>query len=258
MTGWLARQEIGGAVLYQGDMREVLFDADPKADLCVTDAPYALTSGGKRRSMGGKFSPEKYDNSGHLMKSLPWHEMAGPIFRALADDADAYVMCNDRHVADCQSAFRMAGFRCHNLLTWDKGAPVRSRYYMKNQEYTSFFWRGRARELNYGGAKQCFKCNRPALDWHVTAKPFALMALYVLQSSNPGDLVLDPFMGSAPTIMAALAFGRRAIGVELEAEYFDKACARVEAAHQSGFAQEIAEWEAARVANGLKGLAHAA
>jgi site-specific DNA-methyltransferase (adenine-specific) len=260
MSGYLRKEVIGDCTLYRGDMRDVLPDLPDKADLCVTDAPYKLTSGGNtNQSMSGKFALDSYDNSGDLMASIPWHAMGGPIFRALKPDADAYVMCNDKHVGAAQIAFGGAGLKFHNLLSWDKGAPTRAPFYMKNQEYTLYLWKGKARRPNYGGAKQAFECPRPkGVDWHPTAKPTSLMALYILQSSQPGDLVLEPFMGAGSTLLAALAFGRRAVGVEIEEAYFDQTCARIEAAQRDGFVQIRAEWERDRVRNNLKGLAYAA
>lgn len=260
MPGYQRKEVIGGCTLYLGDMRDVLSDLPEQAALCATDAPYKLTSGGNtNQSMSGKFALENYDNSGDLMASIPWHEMGGPIYRALKPDADAYVMCNDKHLGAAQIAFQGAGFKFHNLLTWDKGAPTRAPFYMKNQEYTQYLWKGQARRPNYGGAKQSFACARPAgINWHPTAKPTSLMALYILQSSQPGDLVLEPFMGAGSTILAALAFGRRAVGVEIEESYFDQTCERIEAAQCDGFEQIRTEWEQDRLRNNLKGLAHAA
>ncbi|UWS81059.1 DNA methyltransferase [Phaeobacter sp. G2] len=260
IAGYRRKEVIGGCTLYLGDMRDVLPRLPEKAALCATDAPYKLTSGGKaNQSMSGKFALDRYDNSGDLMASIPWNEMGGPIYRALKSDADAYVMCNDKHFGAAQIAFQGVGFKFHNLLTWDKGAPTRAPFYMKNQEFTQYLWKGRARRPNYGGAKQSFACARPkGVDWHPTPKPTSLMALYILQSSQPGDLVLEPFMGAGATVLAALAFGRRAVGVEIEDSYFEKSCARIEAAHLAGFGEVRDEWERDRSRNNLKGLCCAA
>jgi site-specific DNA-methyltransferase (adenine-specific) len=57
MSGYLRKEVIGDCTLYQGDMRDVLPALPEKADLCATDAPYKLTSGGKaNQSMSGKFA----------------------------------------------------------------------------------------------------------------------------------------------------------------------------------------------------------
>jgi site-specific DNA-methyltransferase (adenine-specific) len=245
---WTRREVIGDCTLYLGDMRDVLPALPERADMVATDAPYALTSGGNAKSMSGKFDPKEYDNSGLLMDTVAWQDMGGPIYRACKDSADVYVMCNDKHVGAAQVAFLGAGFKFHNLLDWNKGAPTRNRWYMKDQEYTLYFWKGRARVINFPGSKQSFDCPRPkGVGWHPTPKPVELMAHYILNSSNPGDLVLDPFVGSGSTVLAALAYGRRAVGIELNEVIFDQMCARVAAAQASGFVSERALCVAADV-----------
>ena len=62
---------------------------------------------------------------------------------------------------------------------------------------------------------------------HPTQKPLTLMQWLVQSYTNPGDLVLDPFMGSGSTGAACLKMGRRFIGIELEAAYFSQAQARL-------------------------------
>lgn len=66
---------------------------------------------------------------------------------------------------------------------------------------------------------------RPAL--HPTQKPLDLVEWLVRTYSNEGELVLDPFMGSGTTVVAAARCGRRAIGIEREADYIAKAAQRL-------------------------------
>jgi site-specific DNA-methyltransferase (adenine-specific) len=64
---------------------------------------------------------------------------------------------------------------------------------------------------------------------HPTVKPLKLMQYLLTLGSRPGDTVLDPFLGSGTTAMAAKSLGRRIIGIEREREYFEIAKARVAA-----------------------------
>ena len=192
------------------------------------------------------------------MKTVPWADMPAPIFDALLERSNAYVMANSRHVSKAQQVFEAGGFKHHEVLTWRKGSATRQPFYMRDQEFTHFLWKGKARYINDGGAKASFYCPPPSIDGHKTIKPTALMALYVLQSSQPGQLVLDPFAGSGTTLLAALAFGRRAIGVEIDPAFFDLACARVEAAYDDGFQEIRADWNRWRVENRIRGLTYAA
>lgn len=65
---------------------------------------------------------------------------------------------------------------------------------------------------------------------HPTEKPVPLMADLVSLYTNPGDLVLDPFMGSGTTGVACLKLGRRFVGIERDPKFFDLACERIEQA----------------------------
>lgn len=62
---------------------------------------------------------------------------------------------------------------------------------------------------------------------HPTQKPVALMEHFVKTLTNPGDLVLDPFMGSGSTGVAAQTLGRRFTGIELDETYYGIACERM-------------------------------
>lgn len=69
---------------------------------------------------------------------------------------------------------------------------------------------------------------------HPNEKPERLPALFIDLTTRPGDLVLDPFMGSGTTGVSAVRAGRRFIGIEIEPRYFDIACRRIEQAQRQG------------------------
>ncbi len=62
---------------------------------------------------------------------------------------------------------------------------------------------------------------------HPTQKPLALLERIISAASNPGDMVLDPFMGSGTTITAAAKLGRRGVGIEMDATYIELASKRL-------------------------------
>jgi site-specific DNA-methyltransferase (adenine-specific) len=91
---------------------------------------------------------------------------------------------------------------------------------MKDCEYTRYLWKGRAKTIRMPGSKQSFDCPRPKDGTHRTQKPVELFDLYVRNSTNPGDIVLDPFSGSGTTALAAMRSGRQAVGIELDPDIF--------------------------------------
>lgn len=225
---------IGNAVMIQADCRDVLPLLD-KVDLVCTDPPYLLTYGGHHGSFGGKLSTENYDNKGGIVDcDIDWSEFMPLIFAALKDDSHAYIMANNRHVQNLLNSASEAGFRFHNLLVWDKGTATANRWYMKNLEFTGFFYKGKAFFINDCGSKQLIRCPNILNSPHPTEKPAALMGHYIENSTQSGGVVLDPFMGVASTGVAAIERACGFIGCEINSAYFDIACKRIDDAQRQG------------------------
>ena len=168
--------EIGPHVLYHGDMQEILPALGECADMLLSDPPYELTSGGgtpsNGRRMSGKFNPENYCNDGNIVAcDIDWPDFMPLMYGALRRDAHAYVMCNNRHVSNCENAAMAAGFRFHNWLVWDKGNATPNRWYMKNLEFVGFFYKGRAKFINDCGSKQLIYVPQEPYGDHPTPKP---------------------------------------------------------------------------------------
>lgn len=227
------REEIiGRARLICADCRDIL-PTLPKVDAVVTDPPYLLVSGGcTRLDMGGKFNADRYDNGGAIIPVDIEFEEWLPLVADRLAQGHAYIMVNNRHVAECQKQAEAAGFRFHNLLIWDKGIATPNRWYMKNCEFTLFMFRGRGTRIVDAGSKQLIRCPPPMNAAHETQKPVGLMEHYIGNSTTHGQIVLDPFMGSGTTGVAAVQMGRDFIGIEREPKYFDIACRRIEDAQR--------------------------
>lgn len=227
-------EQIGGCTLILGDAMAIM-PSLPKSDLAVSDVPYALTTGGVSKSgktMSGIFAAHNYANDGQLiMATVPFPEMMAAIYSALVGDAHCYVMANDKNVLPLGNAALGAGFGLHNILPWDKIAPTANRWYMKHVEFTLFLWKGRARTINSPGSKQLIRGGIEKESGHPTEKPVHLMAEYIINSSQRGQTVLDPFMGSGTTGVAAVQTGRKFVGIDLDPQWFDLACERVRAAY---------------------------
>lgn len=232
---------IGNCRLILGDMREVLPQLDVRAKLAMSDPPYRITSGGNTTGeMGGCFAKDAYDNSGELFDMVEWADMASLIYGVLDDNADAVIMASDREEAAARMAFLDAGFSFHRLLVWDKITATPNRWYMPNCEFGLYLYKGRARRITDCSSKALIKCpqsdvSHKFLDQslpadqrkpHATEKPVALMAHWIVNSTDIGDLVIDPFMGTGSTVVAAIQTGRAVIGIEKDPKWFDVACAR--------------------------------
>lgn len=227
------REEIiGDARLILGDCREVL-PTLAKSDLALTDPPYRVTSGGFGDLEGG-FSgwiKDSYDNKGAIVDcDIDWSEWLDLLPAALRDDAQIYVFSNDRNLPAAWAAAEAAGFKFHRLLTWDKRAALPNRWYQQTCEFVWFGRQGRAFMIADPSSKALQSVFQRDESDHPTEKPVGLCQLYIENSTTPGGVVLDPFMGSGTTGVAAIKSDRRFVGIELTERWFDVACRRIEKA----------------------------
>lgn len=222
----MIKREIGNATLYCGDMMAIL-PTLPQVDLVCTDPPYLLTSGGNNQEWS--IGDGSYNNNGSIVQcDIHWTDFMPELYNVLKDNSHAYIMCNNRHVQNMLEAADDADFRFHNILVWDKLTATPNRWYMKNCEFTGFFYKGKAKYINNMGDMQLIRCPQENYGTHPTTKPVALMRHYIENSTKAGDIVIDPFMGSGSTGVAAIESGRKFIGIELDEKYFNESCQRLE------------------------------
>ena len=231
-------ETIGRATLYLGDSRDIL-PTLPKSDLICTDPPYLVSKGGYAANLQleGGFGGwmKDYGNQGDIVEcDIEFSEWLPLAFSALPERAQAYFMSNGRNLKDMQIAAEAAGFRLHTILVWDKRAALPNKYYQNVTEFALFMFKGNARTINDPASKNLVSIFQRDDSPHPTEKPVELMRYWIGNSSKVGNTVLDPFMGSGTTGVAALQEGRAFIGVEKSARWFDIACKRIEDAQRQG------------------------
>lgn len=229
---YLRKEVIGDATLYLGDAREVLPTLAP-ADCGLMDPPYLVTSGGGSLEAIDKagfsgWMRDAYNNSGEIVAcDLDWSDWLPMLPAALRPDAHVYVFTNDRNLVAAQSAAEAAGLQFHRLLTWDKRAAMPNRWYQQTCEFVLFMRKGKAFRINDPSSKALVSIFQRDESDHPTEKPVSLCRFYIENSTRPGETVLDPFMGSGTTGVAAIGAGRKFIGIELTEQWFAVACDRI-------------------------------
>lgn len=204
---------------------------DQSVDLVVTDPPYPAISGGSgptslmHRRPAGMLS--KNDGKIFEHNDIAFADYLPHLFRVMKDPSHLYLMVNFFNLETALAEVRRAGFDIHNLLIWHKNNVTPNRWYMKNAEYVIFARKGAARAINDKGSKTCHQFTNVVGKTHPTEKPVDLMRFYIENSSLPGDVVLDPFMGTGSTGVACLLSGRRFIGIEMDDGYFSVAWNRI-------------------------------
>lgn len=255
--------------LIQGDCLEALKNIpDESIDLVVTDCPYKIVAGGvtieerkdetkgilrKRAISDGTACSNKWIKkdlddvpcavrSGKMFKhnEISFSAWLPEIYRVLKRGSHCYIMINGRSLKDLQTAAEQAagkkkkGFQFVNLLAWRKNNKTPNKYYMQQLEFVLLLRKGKARNINNMGTSNCIDVpNIIGKKKHPTEKPVELMSIFVENSSDVGDVVLDPFMGSGSTGVACVNAGRNFIGIELDKQYFDIASQRIERGKQN-------------------------
>ena len=197
---------------------------DESIDLCVTDPPYKVISGGnKDRGTNGFPKSVLNRNDGKIFdfNDIDFKDWIPEVYRVLKKDTHFYCMTNVINLKDVIETAEKVGFKLHNILVWEKNTANPNRWYMKNCEFTLFFYKGQAKTINNPGSKQVHQFNNIVGNkCHPTEKPVELMQFYIENSSKEGDLVLDPFMGGGATAVACKNSKRNFIGFEIDEKFY--------------------------------------
>ncbi len=205
-------ETIGRATLHLGDCRDLL-PTIGRVDAVVTDPPYGI--GWKPRV---------------THKDQPWADVIDFDIRTLLVGRYNLVW-GGQYFADVLPVKE-------GWLTWVK-RPVDTDFSNDSRSYasTELAWRdwGKARFICHvwdGGKRAGEPENRTFC--HPSQKPIEVMRWCVNQLPDDAQTILDPFMGSGTTGVAAVQMGRTFIGIEREERYFDIACRRIEQAQRQG------------------------
>jgi site-specific DNA-methyltransferase (adenine-specific) len=211
----MRKEVIGRATLYLGDCRDVLPTLQ-KVDAVVTDPPYGIGyTGGipvdRGISTTGSGNTEEIGWDGEPFDPSPWLQWPCILWGA-------------NHYAQRLPHGRwLAWNKLGGKEPWDQFSDVEFAWHNKRaaDKIFSHLWKGLCQA---GQGEKRF---------HPTQKPVALMK-WCLGFLPDAQTILDPFMGSGTTGVAAVQMGRDFIGIEREPKYFDIACKRIEEAQRQG------------------------
>lgn len=233
----------GNFTIYQGDALQVLETLERQSvDAVITDPPYA--SGGVSALTRNALPSSKYSSAKE--KTYPeflgehrdqrsfayWSTLwASQCFLACKNGAPFLAFSDWRQLPSTTDYIQAANFSYNGLVAWDKTKSVRPAkgQFRAQCEYIAYGFKGKpnkdANPVYLAGAIR--QRIDPKKKLHMTGKPIEVMA-HLMKVAPPGGVVLDPFMGSGSTGVAALESGRKFIGIEATEEYFEIAKARLE------------------------------
>lgn len=164
---------------------------------------------------------------------IAFSEYLPELYRVLKKGTHCYLMINSRNLTELQQEAEKAGFVFQNLLVWNKtnsgGTP--NKYYMQKCEFILMLSKRPARNINEMGTPNLLSVPNILCKGeynHPTQKPIELMKVLISNSTNKGDIVLDPFAGSGSTLIAAKQLERHYIGYEIDEKYYNMAMKRLQ------------------------------
>ena len=205
---------------------------DKSVDLVITDPPYDVNYMDKVRELRKRdHGIVKHNvNSVDDNSFTEWNELAVELFRVLKKDTHCYVWFAEKQAIWFIPMMMDAGFKFIQYLIWNKNRVTPDltygHKYLYRHELCGFFQKGWKRlnfvtkiptVIDYAilGEQQRYV--------HPTQKPCRIFEKFIKNSSNEGDLVLDPFLGSGTTAVAAKQLKRDYLGFELSQKYVDVA-----------------------------------
>ncbi len=233
-----ARDETAYAHLMQGEV----------AEMGIHDVPYNVriqgNVGGRGRTQhkefacaSGEMSPAEFTS--FLQQALNFCAVHS------ADGAIHFVFIDWRHLRELLAAGAVVFDELKNMCVWVKSNAGQGSFYRSQHELVLVFKHGQATHLNsfglggngrsrsnvwrYAGVNSFRAGRMDELKMHPTVKPVAMIADAMRDCSRRGSIVLDAFVGSGTTIMAAEQVGRRAFCIEIDPHYADVAIRRWQA-----------------------------
>lgn len=194
---------IGNATLYRGDCMDVLPTLE-RVDAVITDPPYGINANKQTLGAGKK----DFERCGD------WDESA-PDISSLISSGVLVCFWGGNYFSDQLPP-------TNDWLIWHKKNDGRS-FSECELAWSNFGNQTRHFSHHWAGEEK----------QHPTMKPLQVMKWCIEQAGNP-QTILDPFMGSGTTGVAAVQMGRQFIGIEREPKYFDIACRRIEDAQRMG------------------------
>ena len=212
--------------------------------MVFTDPPYNVAVDGHVSGLGRVKHADFAMASGEMSEAafiLFLQTVLGNLAQHSVDGSLHYVFMDWRHLFEILTAGRAVYSDLKNICVWNKSNAGMGSLYRSKHEMVLLFKNGSAGHINniqlgkhgryrsnvwdYAGLNTFGQARLDDLAAHPTTKPVALVADAILDCSRRDGIVLDPFVSSGTTIIAAQKTGRRAFAMELEPKFVDTAIA---------------------------------
>lgn len=226
----------GLITIYCGDCLSILQGLTPGVvNSVVTDPPFssgARTDAGKSMR-GGMNRGQKWETEWFSHDNMATHGflflmrlLGVELLRVTGANASGHFFIDWRMYPNLYGALEASGWVVKNLVVWDKEHFGMGTNYRNQHELIIYAEKGTVDFLDHG-IGNVIRSKKIRTENHPTEKPVELIMRLIQASTEEGGTVLDPFLGSGTTLVAAKNTGRRAIGIEIEERYCEIAAERL-------------------------------
>lgn len=204
---------------------------DKSIDLVLTDPPYNISKKNNFSSMEryNKYRGMDFGEWDKGFNQTEWIDIVAPL---LKDDANVVIFNSWQNIKEISDHLEKNGLTTKRILVLRKTNPMpvnRDRLFANSFEFIIWAVKGkwtfnREKEIESG----FFECKNNGETKHPTEKQLKTIKELLNILSNEGQVILDPFLGSGTTAVAAIDLKRRFIGIEKEEKYFNIAKKRIE------------------------------
>ncbi|MDR0420184.1 MAG: site-specific DNA-methyltransferase [Prevotellaceae bacterium] len=211
-------------------------------DLIFTDPPYCqnraqnITNLKNHKDVVTEFKFDGYSSEKEYLRFI--EKVLRECYRVSKDGASGYLWCGDDFVSYINRIVEKAGFQFRKVIHWHKTNPFPAihtrKIFANSMELIVHFSKGTPKTWNHKHVNEMHNfietpiCMGKERKKHQTQKPLKVCIPFIEISSNENDLILDPFMGSGTTAIAALMTNRNFIGFEIDNGYCEIIAERFE------------------------------
>ena len=235
-------------MIFNEDCLKVFERCKPNTiDLIFADPPYFLSNDGLSIHSGKVVSV----NKGEWDKKQNYEDVSNftnkwitESFRVLKNGGSIWISGTQHNIFDIREALINAGFKIQNIVIWHKIDPPPLIYktrFKYSYEFIVWATKGKCKTFNYQDMFdinneemhdvwniEAVRMHEKKFGYHPTQKPEELLERIIKATSNIGDYVLDPFMGSGTTCYIAKKLKRKYIGIEKDSNFFNIAKNRID------------------------------
>ena len=219
--------ELGGHKLAYGDCRDnslvKKLIGDSRISLVITDPPYGVgyvenKAGFAKIRVGKVIANDNFSNEEEYKKfSSEWLSVLKPY---LVSKNSLYIFNSDKMIFALKDAMDEQNIRLAQILIWIKNnAVIGRRDFLAKHELIAYGWYGTHQFYKSKDSSVLFYPKPNASPLHPTTKPLGLLRRLILNSSQFGGTIYDPFAGSGTTLIAAEQTGRKCLAIEIDPDY---------------------------------------